>query len=94
MALSLVVLILFPVISVTDDIVMAQNPAETDCCQRKDHARASTHSTLHPVTVFVPALSRDLSTDSTYFAVMGNPLAPVVVTPALESIQNRPPPTA
>src|SRR5580692_10952141 len=45
-ALAVLVLTLFPVISVTDDLQAALNPAETDCCVRRDHACASLHSTF------------------------------------------------
>jgi len=43
-ALAVLLLILFPVISVTDDLQAMQNPAETDCCQRRSHACAAPHS--------------------------------------------------
>ena len=36
-ALAVLLLILFPVISVTDDLQVAQNPAEADCLVRRDH---------------------------------------------------------
>jgi len=93
-ALALVVLILFPVISVTDDIVTAQYPAETDCCQRKDHVCANAHSILHPVAEVILPFFAELSSSSSYFAVQGNLLDPTVKVPALDSIQSRPPPTA
>src|ERR1035437_9217781 len=40
-ALALLILILFPVISVTDDLLAAQNPAETDYLVRRDHLVSS-----------------------------------------------------
>ena len=36
-ALAVVILILLPAISMTDDLMAAQNPAEIDCCVRRDH---------------------------------------------------------
>ena len=45
-ALGMLILILFPVISVTDDLVAAQNPAELDCCVRRIDADFCTHSNL------------------------------------------------
>jgi hypothetical protein len=39
-ALVMLIVILFPVISVSDDLWSIQNPAETDTCQRRDHCAA------------------------------------------------------
>jgi hypothetical protein len=93
-ALALVALILFPVISVTDDLLAAQSPAETDSCARKNHEAASAQSILSappaiPASIFIglpffqfrPARPNN-------FAV----LAPA--HPGLSSVQNRPPPAA
>ena len=93
-ALSVVILILLPAISMTDDLIAAQNPAELDCCARRDydclHAHASVlTSSARPEPAFgcqaagvVQLLPRDLQ---------ANPLAKI---PALASIRNRPPPSA
>ena len=43
-AMALVILILLPAISMTDDLIAAQNPAEVDCCARRDHDFSSPHS--------------------------------------------------
>jgi len=93
-ALATTILILLPAISVTDDLMAAQNPAETERCQRKDHVCADMHNTLHPVADLFPPFSTHLRFDSSYFAVLGNLLAPTAKVPAMESIQNRPPPAA
>jgi hypothetical protein len=93
-ALALVIAILFPVISVTDDFMMAQNPAETDCCQRKAHAGVNAHPTLHPVAVTLSLFLVELSSDSFQFAVQDNLLDLTAKVPAMASIQNRPPPAA
>lgn len=45
-SLALVLLILFPVISVSDDLLAAQSPAET-CSLRKASDAASDHHTSH-----------------------------------------------
>jgi hypothetical protein len=93
-ALALVVLILLPVISVTDDILMAQNAVETDCCQRKDHAHADPRATLHPDAAMLrPVLTEPLSGQS-QIAELGSPIDLHVKVPPLDSIQNRPPPAA
>jgi hypothetical protein len=91
-ALALVILILFPVISVTDDLQMAQNPAETDCCQRKDHVHVNHHPMLHPVPEFALPSIAAIPSGSTDFALPDNLTAPQAKVPALGSIQNRPPP--
>src|ERR1700722_11122625 len=48
-ALAVLILILFPVISVTDDLQAAQNPAEVDFCLRRDHVVSNSHSTFPAV---------------------------------------------
>lgn len=46
-ALIVVILILLPAISMTDDLVAAQNPAEVDCCSaRRDHNSSHVHPNL------------------------------------------------
>jgi hypothetical protein len=94
-ALSVVLLVLFPVISITDDLLAAQSPAaETESCVRKDHASTSPHSIFPavaalPLSVFVvPCLGLRC------IAVPGLHRAPVVENAALAPIENRPPPTA
>jgi hypothetical protein len=93
-ALATVILILLPAISVTDDLMMAQNPAETDRCQRKDQLSATAHATLHPVANLTLPFFAGLSFDSSDLAAPGNLLIPTVKVPAMDSIQNRPPPAA
>jgi hypothetical protein len=93
-ALAVVVLIMFPVISVTDDLVAAQNPAETDCCQRKDQARPNAHFTPHAVAGFAPPIPAEISFAHLRFAPLANFSTPLVTIPAMDSIQNRPPPVA
>jgi hypothetical protein len=38
-ALAVLILILFPVISVTDDLQAIQNPAEVDSCLRRERSK-------------------------------------------------------
>lgn len=93
-ALALIILILFPVISVTDDFASLQNAAETVCRERKDIVGAISHAALHPVVATFPPHFAQLSFESFYVAVLDNLLPPAVKVPAMASIQNRPPPTA
>jgi hypothetical protein len=92
MALAVLILILFPVISVTDDLLAAQNPAEADSCLRRDHVVSCAHS-IFPAAAAPPqpALA-ELSFGFLRFVAPRNFPAPIVDHPALTSIQNRPPP--
>jgi hypothetical protein len=93
-ALAVLLLIFFPVISVTDDIQAFQNPAETDCCQRRDHACSVPHSVLpHGPAHIAPALA-ELPFGFLSSAAPGGLEAPIFDHPALAPIQNRPPPAA
>jgi len=93
-ALGVIVLILLPVISVTDDLMVVQNPALTDTSLRKGHIWSATQS-MHPASVdwALPAC-QVLSCGSLQVALQ----APLPAQPskraATSSIQNRPPPTA
>jgi hypothetical protein len=93
-ALAVVVLILLPEISVTDDLMAAQNPAETDCCQRKDYAVAIPHSVFPAIAALPPPVLAELTFSFMRFAAPSGVLGSQVDNPALTSIQNRPPPTA
>jgi hypothetical protein len=92
-SLVLVIAILFPVISVTDDIMMAQNPAVTDCCRRRDHARTDAHPATHPVAAMLPPFSAQFCCDSSQFLALRSLLDPTVNLSAIGLIQNRPPPS-
>jgi hypothetical protein len=90
--LAVLVLILFPVISVSDDLQTAQSPAEADCCMRRDHIVAAAHSVLpvlasmlHPIAaIFMPGVSR--------VAAPGDLRGPVTDQTGRSAIENRPPP--
>jgi hypothetical protein len=93
-ALAVLILLLFPVISVTDDLQAIQNPAETDSCQRRDHVCVTPHSVFSAVAALqLPAFSGPLFAYLLLAAPSDLP-APVVANAALASIQNRPPPAA
>ena len=93
-ALALLLLILFPVISVTDDLQALQNPAETDACLRRDHTPASSHAAFHAGPPLLPAAPGSLFFGARRIAVAAIRIAPSLASPALAPIQNRPPPTA
>jgi hypothetical protein len=96
-ALLMVIVILFPVISVTDDLQMAQNPAEASTYYlntRRDHIAVSPHS-IFPAAATLPSPA---FTEPPFgflrFSVPGNRPTLLMEIPALASIQNRPPPAA
>ena len=91
-ALALVLGAMFVVITMYDDMAMAQNPAETRSFQREDDLGAHAHALLHPVADLTSLFSARPSFDSAHSAVLGNLLAPALKVPATNSIQNRPPP--
>jgi hypothetical protein len=94
-ALALLILILFPVISVTDDLLTALSPAETDSGLRRDQVGSGAHSTF-PLAAEVPTLLlTDPSAGFLRFNAPGAlPAVAVMKAPALAPIENRPPPTA
>jgi hypothetical protein len=93
-ALAVLLLILFPVISVTDDLQAALNPAEADPCLRRDHACSTPHSTF-PAVACLPLLGFAGHLIGTERIVApGRLAAPLIDNAALGSVQNRPPPAA
>ena len=93
-ALAVLILILFPVISVTDDLQAMQNPAEADCCLRRDHVVSNAHSIFPAVAAIPPPAFAELSFGFLQLAAPGSLPSPVAGRPALAPIQNRPPPVA
>jgi hypothetical protein len=93
-ALAVLVLILFPVISVTDDLQAALNPAEADCCLRRNHVCSAPHSIFPPVAALPLPVFAELCFGSLRVATPAS-LTPLVIQhSALAPIQNRPPPAA
>jgi ABC-type transport system involved in cytochrome c biogenesis permease subunit len=93
-ALALLILILFPVISVTDDLLAIQNPAETDTSLRRDHGFANPNSTFPAAAALPEPLLAELPFGFLRFVAPGALPAPMTASPALAPIENRPPPTA
>ena len=92
-ALVMLIVTLFPVISVSDDLWCLHNPAETDTCQRRDYGVTCAHS-IFPVATLPEsaAVAQAVSFQRLAVQLYAPPLA--VATPALGPIQNRPPPSA
>jgi hypothetical protein len=93
-ALATLIVILLPVISVTDDLQAIQNPAELECGVRRNHA-ASNPDSIHPVVAALPlsAFAKP-SVGLLYLVALASFPFPSVDNPALAPIQNRPPPAA
>jgi hypothetical protein len=91
-SLALVLVTMFTVITMYDDMAMAQNPAETRSFQREDDFGAHAHTPLHPAVASVPPLAAELSFSTFRSAVVGSLVVPTVEPTFLSSIQNRPPP--
>ncbi len=96
-ALAVVIMILLPAISMTDDLIAAQNPAEFDCSAysvRRGHVGSNPHSIV-PAAAALPApMFAGLWFAYVQVATHSNHPAPLVDHPALGPIQNRPPPAA
>jgi hypothetical protein len=93
-ALAVLVLVLFPVISMTDDVLAAQNPAEPDTCLRRDHVVSPGHSIIPAAAAPPQPVFAELSFGFLRFAAPRNLPVPVIDHPGLKTIQNRPPPAA
>jgi hypothetical protein len=93
-ALAVLLLILFPVISVTDDLQAALNPVEADSCLRRDHACSTPHSIFPAVAGLPLPAFAEHSIGAQRVAAPSHLDAPLVIRPTLASVQNRPPPAA
>jgi hypothetical protein len=93
-ALGLLLFILLPAISMTDDLMAAQNPAEVDCCARRDYDHAHHHAIFPRDAAPPQPVFAGLSFSRLHQPVMGLAPAPSFDLPALAPIQNRPPPAA
>ena len=93
-SLALVLVTMFYVITIYDDMAMAQNPAEMRCFQREDDLGAHAHVPFHPVVASAPTPAAEVPFNTFLFAVPGSLYFPTVKVPVLFSIQNRPPPAA
>jgi hypothetical protein len=95
MALAMVVLLLLPVISLSDDLMAMQGPAETDTCMRRAYHSDEGHPSIAPASFALPELAFAFVPLSGYaqVAVQSTSLAPA--TPVLvRSLDRRPPPQA
>ncbi len=92
-ALGLVILILLPAISMTDDLNAARNPAEVDTYIRRVHDWMHPHVLVPAAVALVVSLFAGLSLGAVELIARSTPAA-VTSDPALHPIESRPPPTA
>ena len=92
-AIAVLIAILFPVISVSDDLMAVQSATETDSLQRRDYLVSTTHPVL-PFAVIVTALAFDLNFGSPRFVPARNLALPSFDHPELGVAGNRAPPVA
>jgi hypothetical protein len=93
-AIVVLVAILFPVISVSDDLMAVQNATEQDGSQRRDHLASANAHPILPFATFVSLLNFDVGPGSVRFPSTHSLPPPSVNHPELASIENRPPPSA
>jgi hypothetical protein len=93
-ALAMVILILLPAISMTDDLQAARNPAEIDTCLRRDHEWSSPHSMVPAVALLPLLLFASLDFRVRRAALPGRQAVAAPVNPFLAPIEDRPPPAA
>ncbi|HEY1984087.1 MAG TPA: hypothetical protein VGG85_01690 [Terracidiphilus sp.] len=92
-AIVVLIAILFPVISVSDDLLAIQNASEVDNILRRDHLVPSDIHPVQPIlTVPAQLLFAALGVGFSRFVTQGYLPVPKPVHPGLASIDNRPPP--
>lgn len=95
-ALAVLVAILLPAISISDDLMAMQNATETDVCVRRQQlAPNGTHPEIsHVAATFPPSKYQGIIVANLGFATPPAVFVPHFDLPALTAIQNRPPPAA
>lgn len=94
-ALALVLATMFIVITLYDDMAMAQIAAETSGVQREDSSSSvSAQAMQHPVATLTHLPFLELRLQTRYVGVLAHHPALNPRSPAVASIQNRPPPAA
>jgi len=93
-ALVMLIIILFPVISVSDDLWSSQNPAEAVSCQRRGHRVCCPHADFPAIAALPGAAVVPLNFGSVGLDAPRPASLVEIGNPVLHPIQNRPPPTA
>ncbi|HLI03681.1 MAG TPA: hypothetical protein VKU93_05355 [Terracidiphilus sp.] len=92
-ALGLVILILLPAISMTDDLTAARNPAEIETCIKRDHDWLRPHVLIPAAATAAVPLFAGPSLGPGELIASSAPAA-ATSDPALHPIESRPPPAA
>jgi hypothetical protein len=88
----MLLLILFPVISVTDDFWAAQNPAEADTCVRRNDVTAYAHTIVPEIAMPELAQTADSLIAFLGYAPVGNSTVPKPQILLRSTLFTRPPP--
>jgi hypothetical protein len=91
-ALIMLILILFPVISVTDDLQASQTLAEDVTTLRRDIATTHCYHLFAAESTVPPAAFTEFAVGFLCFVAPCHLPVPTVDNPAIAAIQNRPPP--
>jgi hypothetical protein len=93
-ALLMLIVILFPIISVSDDLWSIQNPAETDTVQRRDQISSPPHSIFPALAAICESVVREMRFGvlKSSHPVISEMLA--LTAPVPVKMLNRPPPEA
>jgi hypothetical protein len=95
LALAMVVLLLLPVISLSDDLIAMQGLAETDSSARRASHLTEGHPPVAPTSFALPEQSFDRLRESGFAQVSVQEERPSPPPPALtRSLDRRPPPNA
>jgi hypothetical protein len=92
-AVAVLTAVLFPVISVSDDLMAAQTASEVDSNPRRDHLIPSGMQPIHPMVAFIaPILFMGLGFAFVRYVAPGVLPVQRPKRPELAGIDNRPPP--
>ena len=90
--LAVAILVLLPAISMTDDLVAAQNPAEVVSSLRRNNDGSRQHSIVPTTPALPPPAFAGLSFEVLRIAAPSRLSTPIVEHPGPAAIQNRPAP--
>jgi hypothetical protein len=93
-AILVLIAILFPVISVSDDLMAMQNATEQDGSQRRDHLGSAGDPSILPPAEIASVLNLDAGCMSVRYVAGRTPSSTSIEHPELAGIENRPPPVA
>lgn len=93
-ALAMVTVLLFPVISVSDDLLLAQSPAETDTTLRRDHTAAAPHTITPEIAALPLSILEAPGVNWQARSAADRPSLPLFAAPFAAALANRPPPAA